>query len=218
MGGFYEDQPEQAFRLGDVITGFQLTRAQIHHPSKERGSWSIAIERPRYLAVMTPCCSIEKKSIVLAPLVSVRPSFYRNPYFAEDLTRINREVAPEKSVAPAAWEKNMSREHKEKLLAIGPAYMFQDCFIYDKHDLLIQYQLDSKHPENQLSSQPPKIIGCYMVDFKSTYRIDCDMIDRDKPSPPNTKILQLSVPAREGLRRKLAHYFARIPEEDAQML
>ncbi len=209
MGGFYEDQPNDVLRLGDIITGFQVVTALIHQPATETASWTIAVERPRYLAVMTPCCSIERKSVVLAPLVSVLPSFLKNPYFEGDLTRINRKTEPEKSVSPEMWENILSEEYKEKMLAIGLAYAFQSFFIYDKHELLPQYQLNCK---------PPKRTGYYMVDFKSMCRINCDLIDRDKPSPPNTKILQLSVPTREDLRSKLAEYYARIPEEDEPML
>ena len=209
MDGFYEeDQPVRVLRLGDVITGFQLATAQIHEPLEERANWTIGINKPSYLAVMTPCCSFEKKCIVLTPLLHIRPSFLKNQHFEQDLTRINRKVAPEQGVPAGAWEQKLSPERKEKMLAIGPAYTFRDCFIYGQHDLLSQYKLDCKSPI---------MIGYYMVDFKCMYRIDSKMIDRDKDPPLNVKILQLSVQTREELRRKLADYFGRTPDEDSPL-
>jgi hypothetical protein len=209
VDGFYDNQPEKTLRLGDVITGFQVATPQVHQPFAEKSEWTIAVAKPPYLVVMTPCCSIEKKGLVLAPLTPIRPVFLMNEHFAEDLTRINREVVPEKSVPIEVWEKRLPPERKEEMLAMGPSYAFRDCFVYDQHDLLRPYTLNSK---------PPKETSFYMVDFKCTYRIDCNLIDRDVAPPPEMKILQLSVPTRDELRRKLAMYFGRIPKEDAALL
>ena len=54
----------------------------------------------------------------------------------------------------------------------------------------------------------------YMIDFKTICRIECDQIDRDKPAPAGTKILQLKAYVRQEMRDKLSFYFGRTPEED----
>jgi hypothetical protein len=58
----------------------------------------------------------------------------------------------------------------------------------------------------------------WMIDFKSIVRVECNAIERGKPPPTGMKFLQLSIRAREGLRQKLALYFARVPEEDQGVL
>lgn len=208
MGGFYDDSPEEILRFGDVITGFQFATPGTHDPSTEmHNDWAIAVSSPAYAAVMTPCCSIEKKAFALAPLVEIRPTFLKNEYLAEDLSRINRRVAPEHCMPRLDWEK-LPFEKKQSYLAEGHAYVFIDCFIYEAHDLLQKYTFKRK--------EGPIEVGHYMVDFKSICRVDCNLVDRGKPAPPGTKNLQLGVSTRQALREKLSFYYARVPEEDAR--
>ena len=208
MSRFYDDQPEQVLRFGDVIKGFHAVILEAQDPSIElRNDWAVRVSNPACLIVMTPCCSIDKKSIAMAPLIEIRPSFLDNEYFAEDLTRINRKVSPEKSVSRSVWDKHLSPERKQKLIAAGRDYAVLDCFIYEAHDLLKMYQLDRK-------KSGPIEMGYYMVDFKTIYRINCDKINRNNPAPPGMKILQLSMSARDDLRNKLSLYFGRTPPED----
>lgn len=206
MRRFYEHSPERVLRFGDVIRGFQFATPQTHTPSLEtQKDWDIAVSVPEYAAVMTPCCSIEGKAIALAPLVQIRPGFLNNEHLAEDLTRINEKVAPEQSIASHSWE-TLPPERRQSLIAKGPSYVFIDCFIYQAHDLLRRYVLHCKSGQIE--------VGQYMVDLKSICRVDCNLVNRDSPAPPGTKILQLSVATREAMRNKLSHYYGRAAEED----
>ena len=207
MAGFYEDSPEPVLRFGDVITGFQLATPRTQRPSPEtQYDWSIAVSRPTYAAVITPCCSIEKKSFALAPLVEIRPGFLSNEYLAEDLTRINRKVAPEQSLPRDAW-KRLPFEKRQSHLGKGQSYVFIECFIYEASGLLRKYELNRKGGAIEM--------GHYMVDFKSICRVDCDSVNRNQPAPPGTKVLQLDVSTRQALREKLSFYYGRVPDEDA---
>lgn len=205
MGQFYEASPELVFRLGDVITGFQSVVPQIDRPETS-GGWTISVERPDYMVVLTPCCSIADKAIALAPLNHIRPGFCSNAYFAEDLTNINRKMPPEKSVTRVVWESQLPQDRKQKMMAQGDCYAVMECFVYAPHDLLRRYMLDVK--------PAPIEVGHYMVDFKSIFRVQCKQINRGAYAPSSTKILQLSKEAREELRNKLSFYFWRPPEED----
>jgi hypothetical protein len=204
---FYEagTRVESSLRFGDVITGFQAVTPVLHKPGTEGAELLIAISRPAYLAVMTPCCSIENKTISLAPLGPIRPGFLMNPHLVEDLTRLNREVPPLHQVPPQALEK-MDAVRREKLNVGGDAYIFMDCFIYAPHPLLRPYQLDRKGGAEMISA--------YMIDFKAIFRVNCDLINRDADAPRGVKILQLTPIARGTLREKLAYYFVRVPDED----
>jgi hypothetical protein len=53
-----------------------------------------------------------------------------------------------------------------------------------------------------------------MIDFKNSYKINCNKIKSPKDAPLNKKILQLSITSRSELREKIAYYYGRIPEED----
>ena len=210
MDSFYESTPEPVLRFGDVVRGFHIATPQIDNPSGgPQEDWAIEIAKPAYLVVMTPCCSIEKKSIAVAPLREIRPAFLNNEYFAEDLTRINRKVPPEKSVPRDVWERQLPPVRKQALLAVGLNYTFRDCFVYAPHDLLPKYELPRRRQDGD-----PVDMGHYMVDFKTIYRVQCDKINRDGPAPPGTKVLQLKVAPRQDMREKLSLYFGRVPEED----
>lgn len=210
MAGFYAGDPESAWRFGDVICGFPAATPQKHKPTREDVTgFTIRVEHPQYLAVMTPCCSIENKVIALAPLVEIRPSLLNNPYFEEDLTNVNRRVPPEKSVPPEAWAK-MPPERRESIRSQGLSYVFLDLFIYQDHPLLARYTLHRKAGAID--------IGHYLVDFKGIFRVECDLVDRSKEPPAGLKILQLTALTRKELRDKLSFYFGRQADEDAKEL
>lgn len=208
---FYENEPESSLRFGDVLTGFQAMVAQTDNPTdKPICDLAIRVSKPAYLVVMTPCCSIEKKSIALAPLAQIRPSFLDNPFLAEDLTRVNRHVPPEKSVSPYVWENKFPAEKKQELKARGSGYICLECFVYKAHSLLKSYRLDRRGGAVEM--------GDYMVDFKSIYRVDCKLIERGRNAPSGLKLLQLTPYTREDLRDKLGYYFGRVPDEDRAIL
>jgi hypothetical protein len=114
---YYVKTPDPVFRFGDVLKGFIALSPNIDEPlNEDNNDYSIQVSKPRFLSVLSPCCSIKDGLISLAPLIEVRNSFFNNPYFAEDLTRINRMVLPENTLPPEAW-KDMAPEIKEEKLS-----------------------------------------------------------------------------------------------------
>lgn len=193
-------------RFGDVVTGFAATSPEFKiPPSDEPLNWRIRIIQPKHFVVLSPCCSIEKGCLLIAPLAKIRPAFLSNPYLAEDLTRINAFVPPEKTIPPNAWE-NLPSEEKAKRLTAGAGYVFLECFVYAPHEYLGTYQLHRQGGAIQQSS--------YLIDFGTTFRVECDAISRDRPAPTGTKVIELTVDTRKALRNKIAAYYTRIPEED----
>ena len=210
MGRFYESKPDVALRLGDVVQGFPVTVPNaVLGSGVDELNLNIRVIQPRFLVVMTPCCSIEGEAMTLAPLTKVRPAFFKNPYLAEDLTRINRNVKPKDSYPPEAWDK-MSAETKAERLSQEPGYVFLDCFVFAQHDLLPVYTTKLGKWQTQT--------GYYMVDFKGLYRFESKQIQRDQAPPSGCKILQLSAVVRKDLREKLTYYFSRPAREDMAAL
>ena len=205
---FYSEDPDKAFRLGDILQGFVFASTKIESPSS-LSNYSIDVSIPEYAVILTPCCSISEKVITLTPLLPLRGAFFKNPYFVEDLTRLNRLISPENSLPPVDWGR-LPPEEKQKRLAEGEAYAFVDLFIYGNHDLLPSYAISRK--EGNIDT------NCYMIDFKKTYHINCDKILSPKQVPLEAKYLQLSIGTRKELRDKLTNYIQRIPDEDKDYL
>jgi len=206
---FYESESSRALRFGDILPGFVFVEADISDPSNQL-SYKINVENPSFCVVMSPCCSIGKKVVSLTPLKKIRPSFFDNPYFEGDLTRINRRMKPEETVSPKIWD-GFPPEEKAKRLKEGESYAFEDVFIYEKHDLLPSYPLPSRGKHNTI------ITNYYMIDFKDLCKINCDKINTAENSPYELKILELSAQTRNELRNKLGDFFRRIPLEDRNL-
>jgi hypothetical protein len=211
---FYAGQPSDSLRFGDVVRGFVSATPEIDRPRFENvigklGEFGLAISRVPFSVVLSPCCSIADKMVSLAPLIQIRPGFLKNPYFAEDLTRINRLMEPEQSVDPHTW-KALPEPEKQKRLATGRAYALMEVFVYASHDLLPPYTLDRKEGNVKLN--------VYMVDFRQAYRVTCESIKSPQKQPLEAKYLELSVRARRDLREKIAHYYGRTPQEDVAEL
>jgi len=206
---FYESEPSTSLRLGDIVRGFIFAAPCLDKPeTNPKKQFSVDIEHPDFAAILTPCCSIERQEIVIAPLRQIRPSFLKNPFLAEDLTRLNRPMKPEHTVPPEAWER-MSPD--DKIKRFGPdlekeAYTFLDVFVYAENDLLPGYVLNTRNGK--------KTVRNYMISFKDITKIKCEVINRSNDSGVTTKLLELSVAAREELRKKLAYYYGRTPAED----
>lgn len=205
---FYTDSWDDAFRLGDIVRGFAFASPEVNNPSSEGlCGINISIKVPDFSVILTPCCSISGKVITLAPLVEIPGAIFKNPYFAEDPTRINLPMRPENTLSPTDWER-LPPEEKEKRLAVGETYALVDYFIYDKHDLLPNYVVNRKGDENLN-------VNYYMVDFRSTMQIRCDKIINPKQVPMTTKYIQLSKESRKQLREKFTAYMSRVPIEDS---
>ena len=211
MSDFYLDSPTNDLRLGDVVTGFPVATPSAHDKEAQQRavSWSIRADRPNFLVILTPCCSIEDKSLLLAPLTFIRSTFLKNPWWTEDLSRLNRKMPYDKSIPPEHL-KNLSEAQRLEREASGDQYALGECFVYSPHAILGEYTLPTKPPTGG--------IGHYMVDFKSVFRLECDFITRPAKAPAGTKLLELSVRSRTELREKLAHFFSRPAKEDLTLL
>ena len=168
---FYAKRPDPIFRFGDVLKGFVALSPNIDEPlTPEKNDYSIQVSMPQYIAVVSPCCSIKDQVISLAPLIKVRNTFFKNPYFVEDLTRINRLVSPENSLPPEAWQ-NMEPEIKEEKLRCEKAYTFLEIFIYKEHEIFPEYTIHRKKAENITTQY-------YMIDFRHSSRVNCAKITK----------------------------------------
>jgi hypothetical protein len=205
---FYQDGFDQAMRFGDIVKGYILTNAMLEQPCWEAQPdyYTINISAPQFSAIMTPCCSIEDKTIVLTPLIQVYPTFFDNPYLVEDLTRANRIMSLQQAVPPYVWEQ-LDEEEKRRRLAEGITYAFPNLFMYERHDSLPEYTVHRKRGNDVVTNY-------YMINFKNLYKVHCEKIRSPTDSPLESKYLQLSVETRAELRIKLARYYSRVPQED----
>jgi len=207
---FYDSNPQSVLRFGDVVRGFLLTHSHGYSPSsaKKPDAYHIEVVHPKLAVVLTPCCTIAQHSgnmLVVTPLREIRPDcYFYNSYLREDFTRINREMTIQEAIGPKKWQE-ISDEEKAQQLAQSPGkqYTILNEFVYEKHDLLPEYEIKYK---KQMAN-----INYYMIDFRNI----CKVQKSPDIEPSAIKLLQLSIQARAELRDKLAHYFGRRPEEDA---
>jgi len=204
---FYAQKMDRALRFGDVLQGYPSTTPIIEEPilKESAARYNIDVDLPMFTVVMDPCCEIRNKTISLTPLIQVSRPFFDNPYFTDDLTRINREMEPRQAVSPLIWEK-LTSEEKQKRLEVGRTYALLNLFVYEKHDLLPKYILRRRGKEEIETNY-------YMVDL-NTYKLCCDKIITPENSPLESKILQLSIETRDELRKKLINYYANVPPKD----
>lgn len=204
---FYEARPNPALRFGDVVSGYVLSAPRVDEPdgAKPVRDFHIHVGHPKFAAILTPCCSIGHKTLILSPLIEVRAALFKNPYFANDLTNINRKMSPEQTVSRETWE-SLAATEKEKRLSAGEAYALLECFVYAPENLLPEYTVHRR--------EGPVQTGHYMIDFRRMHRVECDKIAKEAQAPLDTKVLQLSIETRAELRDKLAAYFGRTPDED----
>jgi hypothetical protein len=207
---FYSAQTSGALRFGDIVTGFVSTTPVIRAPfvSTLPDAYNVEVTQPRFSVVLSPCCSISNKTISLTPLVQVRAALLKNPYFREDLTRINRQMSPEQAVPPEVWEK-LDQEEKQKRLHEGITYAFGELFVYAGHDILPKYHVHRKEGSFEINT--------YMIDFQAAHKVDCEKIVTPVNSPLEAKCLELSRETRAQLRDKIAAYFTRVPREELSM-
>jgi len=208
---FFEKELDNALRLGDVVQGYILANSSFKEPffstQSEGYDYKINVELPNYSVVLTPCCSIDVGKLSLTPLIKVRSSFLKNPYFAGDLTRINRKMNPEQTMTSEEWGE-LTPEDLWEREAEGFNYTLLYSFIYEENEIFKKYLLRQHE------------IGYYMIDFRNIYTIKCPMIKRSEgatlqdPSIINSKVLQLSIQARDELRNKISYYYTRPPKED----
>ncbi|MBN1508459.1 MAG: hypothetical protein JW955_16540 [Sedimentisphaerales bacterium] len=203
---FYESEPEDVLRFGDVVRGYVLSTPRIDSPGiSPPVRYRVEVHSPMFAVIMSPCCSIGDGTLAISPLIEVLPGFFKNPYFVYDLTNINRRMSPDKAVAPDIWG-GLPESERQGRLSAGDAYALVEYFIYAPHDFLPKYTVNRKGGPIQT--------GYYMLDFRRIYRIECDKVANAKQAPLEPRLLQISIETRGELRDKLAWYFGRTPKED----
>jgi len=203
---FYEAKPSGKLRFGDVIKGcisYTTSIDKINELDFNK-NYKINVNLTNYSVVLTPCCTIDNKDklLVITPLTKVKNSFYKNPYFFENLTNINRVMEPSKTVAPNVWER-LPEVEKIKRLEEGNVYGLLEYFIYPQNDYFTEYEVSMKDMKNFSTKY-------YMIDFKQCYKVRCENINKVW----NLKVLELTIKARGELRDKIAYYYGRPPKED----
>ncbi len=213
---FYVDPYENQLRLGDVLiqqTTISSKLSTSRLPDDNTAKFEIEVKKPSFAVVLTPCCSIDNNIIVITPLKRINKNYFRNPYLAEDLMRINRKIDPEKRLPPIAWEK-LLEEERVNLKEGGQDYPFVDVFIYDQNEQLPKYTIMVGEGENRSEKE----LGYYEIDFRNVSIINSENIKADNSSFVVNKVAQLSVDARSELRNKIASYYSRIPNEDLELM
>lgn len=198
---FYKSPYDQIIRQGDIIKGLIspeiITNKFLDNNEKDfGGSFSIAVKF-NYVTTITPCCNIQKSDyIALCPLIPLRKDFRleSHKFIFEDPTRINRLIAPEKSVPPIAWEKKISSKEKQIRIERGPTYIYLNNFVFEKYGDILS--------ENM------------MIDFDNIFNIRRKDLGNGNQKLLSAKVLQLSDEIRNTLREKLVAYYFKIPEEN----
>lgn len=204
MDQYVEDKNfDSNLRLGDLISGFSYILPTFDDFINNGNEFNLDIKVQEFFAVLTPCCSIEEKLISLAPLKKINYKYFENPYYKEDMTRINRPMSPENAYPIETW-KNFSDEVKNQKINSGGGYTLFEKFIYGSHDKL---------PFNDLvyKSNPVIKSNILMIDFKDIFTISSKKIQRGNSYP---KIAQLTIKSRGELRDKISYFYNRVPEED----
>lgn len=206
---FYEERNlSKGLRFGDVVSGFPITVPSVQVPLSggQFPDISVSVQSPRYEVVLSPCCSIGHSTLLLSPLIQIWRKWLGNPYLAEDLTRVNREMTPQQALSPEDWDKMGAEEMADRLEFGGPAFAFVELFVYEHHRLLVPYTLNWRSEARE--------VGQYMIDLRKIHRVDCPAVKSSEQCPLEAKVLELSIEARSQLRNKIADYFGRIPKED----
>lgn len=205
---FYNPSPTKDLRFGDIVGGFSFFTPAIDKPlEKVPYGYNVDIEVPKYCVVLTPCCSIKDKLLCLTPLLEIKKQLIENPYFKEDLTRINRKVEPLKSIPPEYLDK-LTPEERAIRSVQEPGFAFGELFIYRGHDDYFTYYPLSKEYS----------INDYMIDFRNVHRINSKSVIKANRHEIDSKVLELSVSSREELRIKLSYFYGRPAEEDLAYL
>ena len=211
---FYEEKFDITnLRFGDVLQGFITTVPFIENPlndsSLKNYKYRIESKIPEFSVVMTPCCSIGENTISLVPLQRITSDIYRNlsDDVLNDFAILNSEVKSIDVISPFNWE-FLSPDQKEEKEAEGKGWVFLDRFFYKGFDLFEEYEITVR--------KESKIIKDYLIDFKEVYQIRCNKIIYQKIDNDilSTKCLELTIEIRDKLRKKLANYYGRVPDED----
>lgn len=123
--------------------------------------------------------------MLLSSLIPIKRAFYRNPYFAEDVTRINIKIAPEKSIPAEDWNA-LSQDERDRRIEKGNAYTSLEFFVCENNGLFPECELTIRNHEIY---NPP-----YVIDLRRTFFVKCNKIQKDQKNIPiGVKLLELSV-------------------------
>jgi hypothetical protein len=213
---FYEppELMDKVLRLGDVVRGYISASTTIKQPflsfeSSTYHNYNVRFEVPHYSVVLTPCCSIGDSMICLTPLIELRSSLSNNQYFAEDFTRINRQIEPQNAFSTDDWQ-TLSDGEKQEILAKKNPYTLLSLFVYEPSDLFSRYLIRKQE------------INYYMIDFRNVQTLRCEMIknrdkiEREEAPILESKCLQVSKQTREELQNKLSYYYGRPVEAEVE--
>jgi hypothetical protein len=189
------------------VTGFQYPTVRIDTLDSVF-DLRISVTRPQYFAVMTPCCNIELKSVSLAPLEEVRESILKHPRLLQNLAVINSQYLPKDAFTPEEIDK-MDADKQAELATLPVVYSYLECFVYEPNGLFPLYEVKRK-------KQTWSNLQHRMVDFKSIFRVECSLIEREQDAPAGVKVSELTVETRSQLRDKLTYYFGRNADEGQQ--
>lgn len=207
MNNFYSDIHSPALRFGDIIHGYIFVDALIKKPFYAEDilpeDYNIKISFPKYCVILTPCCRIEKSVMNICPLEKIKNNFLKNNYFKEELTRINRRMSLRDAFTQEEWNK-LSDEAQANAMLRDYEFSNLQNFIYAPHPYFESYIAKKEETSH------------YMIDFKNTIKIKCDLIQKSNPSKTilDSKIAELSIDIRHELREKISNFYARVPEED----
>ncbi|KKL96616.1 hypothetical protein LCGC14_1842690 [marine sediment metagenome] len=204
---FYLDSQEWDVtpRFGDVLRGAILSESDFTLASPSASSYKLIVQQPDYAAILTPCCSIDQNTVLLAPLERVPKNWLKYSHWIDDFTIINRRLTHEEALGSEQWAA-LEDQRKIELLQKGAEYQKHPFFAYAPSDLLPCYTYTYRQDDHRLS--------VYLINFMRIFRIKSSAFQRDQPLPLGTKMLQLSIEARTSLRSKLVHYFNRQAYED----
>ncbi len=215
---FYDETLDNnQLRFGDVVKGFVLATSTLEKPMvmNEQHNYQVDINFPNLCVILSPCCTISEKTkndgiVAMSPLIPIRVCFFDNPYFKEDLLRINKEMNPKQTLAPDIWAQFPSEE-QEKRKAPGISYALLELFVYQEHEYFPEYPLTNARRESFKTK-------FFMIDFRNNFKVNCKALKKGKETLSDDKLLQLSANARKELRDKIVHFYGRTPEEDKPLL
>ena len=196
---FYESNPEQYLRFGDIITGIPHCICKTEIKNRDNSELYLS-HNPA--VVLTPCCSIARDGLItLAPLEHIKTSWMKNDHFQDDLCKINTPMLPAHMISTERYNQ-LKPVDRVNFSGTEHKYTLVDYFIYAPHPLLSRYQ------EKKVSD-----IGYYCICFSKICTLQFfDFIYSKGNTPPlerGIKLLELSDGTRDCLRRKIHAFFDR---------
>jgi len=210
---FYSESFSSAYRMGDIISGYtEIVPVYTQTRASYEFDLSISIIPSDMFVILTPCCSIENKTVNIAPLKKLDSRFLSSDQLILDFTIINMPISKRIALGEAAFSK--LPEHEKLELENAPlGYEYIDKFVYDDHSCLKTYKLEKKRSKEELISVAT---GKYMISFKDVVKIQSILFERHNENC--AKVAELTAMARSKLRDKLTYYYSRIPDEDQPYL